>query len=147
MNRKSLLTSSLLLVLTLAVQNICAEQFFMVGSTQAHYVVLNTMFLQPNIANQYQIARSNDRAIVNLSFISKDGVALRGAVQGRVKNLLGQLQTLEFQEIVEKNAVYYIAPIIYTNRDTLDFALDVELPGEKKAHFEFQERMYLDSDR
>ena len=147
MNKISLSTLALFLFSMLSAQGASAEQFFMVGSTQAHYVVLNTMFLQPNIAEQYQITRGNDRAIVNISFISKDGIALQGVVRGRVKNLLGQLQTLDFREIVEKNAVYYIATLIYTNRDTLGFEIDVELPGESKTHYEFQERMYLDTDR
>jgi len=147
MNKSPLSGFFLLLTSILLTQGIHAEQFFKVGSAEAHYVVLNTMFLQPDIAKQYQITRGNDRAIVNISFISKDGVALRGLVQGQVKNLLGQLQTLKFREIVEKNAVYYIAPLIYTNRDTLVFEIDVELPDEANKHFEFQERMYLDSDR
>ena len=141
------LVIGLLLVSTFPVQHTWAEQFFMVGSTRAHYIVLNTLFLKPEIAKQYEITRGNEQAIVNISLISKDGLALRGLVRGRVKNLLGQLQTLSFREIVEKDAVYYIAPLIYTNRDILSFDIEVELPNEAIANFEFQERMYLDSDR
>lgn len=136
-----------LYVSTFPVQNTWAEQFFMAGSTKVHYIVLNTLFLKPEIAKQYGIARGNEQAIANISLISKDGVALRGIVQGRVKNLLGQIQTLRFREIVEKDAVYYIAPIIYTNRDILSFEIEVALPNEPLTNFEFQERMYLDSDR
>ncbi len=133
--------------MVLPVQHASAEQFFLVGSTRAHYIVLNTMFLKPEIANQYQITRGNAQAIVNISLISEDGLAVRGNVRGRVKNLLGQLQTLKFREVVEQDSVYYIAPLVYTNRDTLAFDISVELPDEPITQFEFQERMYLDSDR
>ncbi|MBV1906374.1 MAG: DUF4426 domain-containing protein [Pseudomonadales bacterium] len=125
---------------------IFAEQYFSVGTTKAHYVVLNTMFLTPKIANQYGIARGNDRAIINISLMSESGTAQTGVLSGQVKNLLGQLQTLEFKEIVENEAVYYIAPLVYTNRDTLKFEINVLVPGQPETMLEFRNRMYLNTD-
>lgn len=127
--------------------NILAEQYIQMGDTQAHYIVLNTMFLSPEIASQYKITRGNNRAIVNLSFISKQGLPLSADIKGQVKNLLGQLQTLSFAKITEKDAIYYIAPLVYTNRDTLQFQLDINIPDHAEKRLEFSQRMYFDSDR
>jgi len=124
-----------------------AEQFFEVGDARAHYIVLNTLFLEPEVARQYKIVRGNDRAIVNVSLISAAGSALSANVTGSARNLLGQLQTLEFTEVRENEAVYYIAPITYTNRDTLTFSLQVSAPGLEEGRFQFHKQMFLDSDQ
>ena len=123
-----------------------AEQYLRVGSAKAHYIVLNTMFLEPRIAAEYDIVRGNDRAIVNISVISKDGIAVKSRLNGEVRNLLGQIQKLDFKEVAEAEAIYYIAALTYTNRDVLRFDVTVVTDEQPTTRLQFQQRMYLDSD-
>ena len=69
---------------------VAAEQFKDFGDVEVHYVVVNTLFLQPDVAARYGVVRSGDRAIVNLSVLDQDGVALLGEVSGETINLLSQ---------------------------------------------------------
>jgi hypothetical protein len=55
-----------------------AEQFKAFGDIEVHYAVVNTLFLQPNVAARYGIVRATDRAIVNVSVVDHDGATLRG---------------------------------------------------------------------
>ncbi|HEY6598303.1 MAG TPA: DUF4426 domain-containing protein, partial [Pseudomonadales bacterium] len=90
---------------------VAAEQSKDFGDVEVHYIVVNTLFLQPDVAARYGVVRSSDRAIVNLSVLDQNGVALLGEVTGDTINLMSQRTPLEFATIREGEAVYYIAPI------------------------------------
>jgi hypothetical protein len=124
-----------------------AEQFKAFGDVEVHYVVVNTLFLQPDVAARYGVVRSGDRAIVNLSVLDHDGVALLGEVSGETINLLSQRAPLEFVTIREGDAIYYIAPIRYTDRDAVRFDLTVSVPDRAPMQLEFQQTMYVESPR
>ena len=126
---------------------VAAEQFKAFGDVKVHYVVVNTLFLQPDVAARYGVVRSGDRAIVNLSVLDQDGVALLGEVSGETINLLSQRAPLEFATIREGDAIYYIAPIRYTDRDAVRFDLTVSVPDRAPMKLEFQQTMYVESPR
>ena len=73
-----------------------ADQFKAFDGVEVHYVVVNTLFLQPDVAARYGVVRANDRAIVNLSVINDDGAAVLGEVTGSTINLLSQTAPLQF---------------------------------------------------
>ena len=73
---------TLLLAMLLLAPPAAAEQFKAFGDVEINYVVVNTLFLQPEVAARYGVVRSSDRAIVNLSVLDHDGVALLGTVAG-----------------------------------------------------------------
>ncbi len=62
-------------------------------------------------------------------------------------NLLSQRAPLEFATIREGDAIYYIAPIRYTDRDVLRFDLTVSVPDRAPMKLEFQQPMYVESPR
>ena len=126
---------------------VAAEQSKDFGGVEVHYIVVNTLFLQPDVAARYGVVRSSDRAIVNLSVLDQNGVALLGEVTGDTINLMSQRTPLEFATIREGEAVYYIAPIRYTDRDTLRFDLTVSVPDRAPMKLEFQQTMYVESPR
>ena len=126
---------------------VAAEQFKSFGDIEVHYVVVNTLFLQPDVAAHYSVVRSADRAIVNLSVLDHNGKALMGEVSGVTINLLSQRAPLEFSTIREGDAIYYIAPIRYTDRDVLRFDLTVSVPDRAPMKLEFQQSMYVESPR
>jgi len=121
-----------------------AEQFRSFDDVDLHYVVVNTLFLQPEVAARYGLVRGKDRAIVNLSVLQHDGVALLGTVTGVTINLLGQRTPLEFKTTREGEAIYYIAELRFTDQDVLRFHLTIDVPGRAPMQLEFQQQMYVE---
>ncbi len=111
-----------------------AEQSQVFGDYTVHYNAFTTDVLQPDMAKHYKITRSKNRALVNISVLQKSGAGqapVRAQVNGNATNLTGQLREMEFREISEENAVYYIAIMHVADKETLDFA--VEVKPEKQA--------------
>ena len=120
-----------------------ADQFKSFDGIDVHYIVVNTLFLQPDIAARYNVTRANDRAIVNLSVVDDSGAAVSADVTGSTVNLLSQTSPLEFAEIKEGDAIYYIAPLRYTDRDVLRFKVTITVPDRTPMNLEFQQQMFL----
>ena len=120
-----------------------AEQFKAFDDIEVHYVVVNTLFLDPDVAKRYGVVRAKDRAIVNLSVLGADGKALLADVSGVAVNLLSQQGPLAFSTIREGESIYYIAPIRYTDQDVLRFRIAVKVPDREPMNLEFQQLMYV----
>ncbi len=138
MIRRTLLLSVALLALPVA-----ADQFKSFDGIDVHYIVVNTLFLQPDVAARYNVVRANDRAIVNLSVIDDKGAAMLAEVTGSTINLLSQTAPLQFAVIKEGNAIYYIAPLQYTDQDVLRFRVTIAVAGRAPMNLEFQQQMYV----
>ena len=121
-----------------------AEQFKAFGDIEVHYAVVNTLFLEPDVAKQYGIVRDTDRAIVNVSIVNHDGATLAADLSGVTVNLLNQEAKLTFDAIKEDTSTYYIASLRYTDQDVLRFRIDVVLPDNPPMRLEFQQRMYVE---
>ena len=121
-----------------------AEQKVAIGAYEAHYVVFPRAFLNAEIADTYGIRRSRDLSIVNLSVLDGEGAGTRAKIAGQVKNLLGQLSALDFREINEDEAVYYIAEVRHTNREVLRFAIAITPPRTAAYTLEFQQELFWD---
>lgn len=108
-----------------------AEHF---GVYKVHYSVFNSTFLEPEIAQAYNLVRARDQVLVNISINkTQNGSATLGlpaAINGSASNLMQQQQTLEFKEISEGDATYYIAPLKHTNEETYNFTISVDPEGE-----------------
>jgi hypothetical protein len=134
---------TLLVLIALFALASSAEQFKAFDDIEVHYVVVNTLFLDPDVAKHYGVVRAKDRAIVNLSVLGADGKAISAEVAGVTVNLLSQQATLAFATIREGESIYYIAPIRYTDQDVLRFRIAVKLPGRDPMNVEFQQLMYV----
>ena len=119
-----------------------ADQFKSFNGVNVHYIVVNTLFLEPDIAARYNVVRASDRAILNLSVIDEKGVALQGEVTGTTINLLSQTAPLQFTEIKEGDAIYYIAPLRYTDQDVLRFKVTITVPGRAPMELQFQQQVF-----
>ena len=120
-----------------------AEQKLDFDGYELHYVVIPTTFLSAETASEYGIVRAEDRALVNLSVL-KDGQGMTvEKLSGTVKNLLSQQQQLRFTEVIEGDAVYYLAELKHSDRDTLTFAVELTPAGGKAAALTFQQKMYI----
>jgi hypothetical protein len=117
-----------------------------VGDVEVHYVVVNTLFLEPEVASRYGIVRGRDRAILNVSVVGPDGYPRDAAVSGTYKNLLGHVSTLEFSRFEEGSAIYFIAPLKVTDQDVLRFDLAIDDRRGNAGSIEFLERMWVQEE-
>jgi hypothetical protein len=118
------------------------------GDYQVHYNVFNSSFLTPEIAHENQLKRAKNTALLNVSVLKKqDDDTYRGitaAVKGTHDDLVRK-ERLEFKEIVEENAVYYIASFVIHHRIDVFFTVEVQVEGEPKPFkVQWQRRLYHD---
>ena len=117
------------------------------GDYEVHYSALNSRFITPEMAERYQLERSGNYGIVNVAIRnikdSDSGKAVTGQVKGSRRNLLSQESGLEFQEVQETDAVYYLAGFRFSGDELLKFSINVTPNGS--AHTEtiqFEQKFY-----
>jgi len=116
------------------------------GDYKIFFSVFNSSFIPAEIANAYNLVRGSNRALVNIAVL-KNGKIRGGkaAVSGNYKNLIQQTRKLEFIEIKEQNATYYLAPLRFDNEEVLHFHIDVTPEGSEQSHsFNFHRKMNTD---
>lgn len=123
-----------------------SENMQQLGSMNVHYMAIGSTFFTPEIAKAYGITRSRYNGLINISVLdnSKAGTpAKKVAISGEAKNNLGQFKTLEFQEVKEGDAIYYLAQINYNHEETIHFTLYIN-DGKEKQVLKFSQKFYLD---
>ena len=124
-----------------------AEQLERFGDLEVHYMVFNSTTLEPGIAERYAIVRDERRAVVNVAGrrVAADGstTAVPLTIEAEVRNLVGQARPLPFREIEEPGAVYYLATVPFTDRETLRFRLRVTDRETGRTHaMRFQKELW-----
>lgn len=116
------------------------------GKYKAFFSVFNSSFIPPEVAQAYKLVRAKDRALVNIAILKGNATAGSAAtVSGTFTNLLQQTKTLEFNQIKEQNATYYLAPLRFTSEDILRFDITVQPEGSEAPHsFSFSRKMQKD---
>ena len=124
-----------------------AQQSERFGPYELHYSVVNTTFLAPEVAANYGIVRGKKRAILTLAVrehLADGSVPRVTLLQGRTWDLI-QNQTLDFLEIREGEAVYYIADFKFINEEWRFFEVDFRPEGAEQTYtFEFKHQLYVD---
>jgi Domain of unknown function (DUF4426) len=137
----------LILAAMLCTGAVQAQQSEMFGPYELHYSVVNSTFLAPEVAATYGIVRGDKRAILNLAVreeMAPPGETLNMQLQGRTWDLI-QSQTLDFLEIREGKAVYYIAEFKFINEEWRFFEVDFRPEGADKTYtFKFKHQLYLE---
>ena len=147
MNRTATCIWGFLLLLLPAL--VLAEQSESFGDYTAHYSAFTTDLLTPEVAKSYRIARSKNRAMLNVSVLKKvmgtTAQPVKASVKVTAANLNSQLRELQMREINEQGAIYYIAETPVSNGETLKFTITVEPEGETAGHtFSFQQQFFTD---
>ena len=124
-----------------------AEQAKSFGDYAIHYSTFRTDLLTPDVASGYSITRSKTRALLNISVLKKVLDAsikpVRATVVATATNLSAQLKNLEIKEISDQGAIYYIAEIPVSDRETLSFNVSVTPEGETNTYtFTFQQEFF-----
>lgn len=127
-----------------------AQQSKMFGPYELHYSVVNTTFLSPKVAAAYGITRGEKRAILNLSVREHMSEQTADHTEARAMILKGktwdliQNQTLEFQQIKEGPATYYIAEFKFINEEWRFFEVYFRPEGAEKTYtFELKHQLYI----
>lgn len=124
-----------------------ADQKVTFNGYELHYIALNSTMLTPEIAGQYGLVRSGQRALLNLSVLEqrRNDVAVpvpNAEVTVRVRNLLGQSNRLDMRVIEEQNARYFIGSVRFDDREVLWFDIVVSIPGERDFEFSFSQELW-----
>ena len=134
---------ALLLGLTVSFSAL-AEQKKQLGEWDVHYIAFPSPILTPEIALQYKLQRSKYNAIVNISVLDKTSQqALKVAISGSAKDLQSRTRTLEFTEVVEGDAVYYLAQLPFHHEQRYSFTLSIS-SGNQTQQLKFDQVFYVD---
>ena len=124
-----------------------AENSRVFGDYVVHYNAFRSDVLSPEIAKAYNLTRRNNRIIVNITVLKKvmgtTGKPVPATIAGNASNLTGQLKNLEFREIKEDTAIYYIAELKVSDGEFLKFRLNITPQGEEgPARLQFSKRFF-----
>ena len=112
-----------------------------------HFNALLTNQLPTEVAQLYNIVRSNNRAMLNVSVINEDsGGSVPANVSVKTTNLTGQLKSVNMRRIDEEEAIYYIGETPVANRETLIFDITVTPEGvDEAAEVRFKRQFFTDN--
>jgi len=138
----------LLLALTWLPLTAHPQQSEMFGPYELHYSVVNTTFIDPGVAATYGITRGEKRAILNLAVreqLPGGGDEARSMLlQGRTWDLI-QNQFLEFKEVREGPAIYYIADFKFINEEWRFFEVTFRPEGADQSYtFKLKHQLYTE---
>jgi uncharacterized membrane protein len=106
------------------------------GAYTVHYNVFNSKNIPAEVAALYKLTRSKDIALVNISLTKTESdvtsLGLPAKVSVKAVNLMQQVKALDFMEIKEPEATYYIAKFRHTNEEDIRFEVSVVPEGESK---------------
>ncbi|MCT6699082.1 DUF4426 domain-containing protein [Rheinheimera sp. 4Y26] len=121
-----------------------AEQKKQLGPWDVHYIAMPSTLIEPAIASNYKIERSKFNGLVNISVLnSSDQKAQQVTLSGSAKNLLGQQKTLNFTQVVEGEAIYYLAQLPYRNEERMSFVIDIR-QGNQNQQLKFEHTFYVE---
>lgn len=122
-----------------------AEQMKGIKNIDVHYSAFNSTFLTPKVARSYNLERNAYQALLNITVLDNSQLgkpAIEAKLSGTATNLIGQIQTLEFQFIKEADAMYYIAPLKIEDETTLRFNIEVDAGLKGRGVLKFHQKFY-----
>jgi hypothetical protein len=121
-----------------------AEQKKTLGNWDVHYIVLNTTFLEPQVAKAYDLVRSRNNALVNISVLDRRSKEAQSVVMtGAASNLLGRKTSLEFRKIQEGDSIYYLSVLPFDDEELYRFDIQI-VAGKNNQRLKFQQKLYKD---
>jgi len=118
--------------------------FVDIGDHIVHFSAQSTDQLPPEVARAYNIVRSQNRAMLNVSILEEgSNTPVTADVAVKTVNLTGQLKNVTMRMIQEQEAIYYIGETPVANQETLIFDISVRPDGvEKAADVRFKRQFY-----
>jgi hypothetical protein len=121
-----------------------AASFVDIGDHVVHFSAQSTDQLPTEVARAYNIVRSKNRAMLNVSVIEEGSKApVTADVTVKTVNLTGQLKNVTMRMIQEQEAIYYIGETPVANQETLIFDISVRPDGvEAASDMRFKRQFY-----
>lgn len=129
--------------------NSVAEQSQTFDQYTVHYNAINTQILNPTVASGYNIKRSKNRALLNISVLEDQmGTTVKpvkAIVTATSVNLTSQLREIKIRELEDAGAIYYIGEIPIRNAETLNFEVQVQPEGSEETYtVKFSQQFFTD---
>ena len=99
---------------------------------EIHYTTFSSQVIPQEVAAAHNISRAKNRIVTNISIL-KDGEPQAAIVDGTNSNLLNQLFNMEFTEVKEESAIYYLANQLIDERDTIRFNITIQPLGHPEV--------------
>jgi len=133
MNARHAVSVVLAVVIALAAGHARAEQSQDFGDYVVHFNAITTDLLPPQVASGYNIQRSANKVLLNITVLKKVLGAAASPVEAEVTaeavNLTDQHHAIEMREVKEQGAVYYLGTLSVDNQETYDFTVRVTPEG------------------
>lgn len=141
MNR---LIAAIALTTALFSSTVLAEQKKSLGKWDVHYMAVNSTFFPAEVARAYDIVRSRNNMLINVSVLDKNSQQAQSvAMSGIARNLIGTTSELEFKEVVDGDAIYYLAVLPF--RDEEHYRFDIKImQGNNQQTLKFEQKLYKD---
>ena len=141
MSRLALLAlTACLSVSAMAADVIKGERQETFGDVTVHYNTFNSTFIQPDIAKAAELIRSKNQGVINVSVI-KAGQPMVASVTGTVKDLTSKTVPLNFKQVTEQGAIYYLAQYPVEQQETRTFEIKVQ-NGDKINTINFNQELF-----
>lgn len=118
------------------------------GGYTVFFNVFHSTDIPAKVAETYKLVRGRDRALVNISIVKNENghtsLGLAAQVNGITRNLMQQQQTLNFIEVNEGDATYYLAPFVFNNEELLHFTVQVTEGDSKPVTVKFNRTLYTE---
>jgi hypothetical protein len=114
-----------------------AEQRIDFGDYDIHYNAINSSTLTPDVAKVYRIGRAQNQGVLVISVVRKASATPQGVtsmLSGQIRNNIGQVSSLDFKEVVDGQAVYYLAPFRHDNNERMTFRVDIQPEGQASSY-------------
>ncbi|WP_339828682.1 DUF4426 domain-containing protein [uncultured Arenimonas sp.] len=141
MRMKTWIAAALLFALSLP----AGANSMRVGDLYVYYNALPSTQLTPEIARQYGVTRSANRALLNVSVRRGEpgaDVAVPAKVLAVATNLAGQRNGVEMREVRDGEALYYLGEAPVNGQDTLTFELEITVQGQAPIKTAFRQEFF-----
>lgn len=146
---KRIFLFSIISVITLFFSHSSVAEEKRVGDYIIHYNAFNSSFIKPETAVTYKLPRSKYTALLNVAVhkVVEDGndKPLKVALRGKATNNLSQFKELAFKEVIEGDAVYYLADFQFRDEESMDITFTINIPGRSQpVTIDFDQMFYAD---
>lgn len=123
-----------------------AEQSMRFKDIEVHYSAFNSTFIPAEVARELKLKRNPYVALINISALDLYTVGKKAtevALKGRAKNLVGNTRSLDFKQIKQGEAVYYIAELPITENETFSFEINVDGGNKGSGILRFNQTFHI----
>ena len=120
---------------------VSAEQLVRHGPYEIHYTAIASTLIPAPVAAKHGLVRAENIVITNIA-IRVSGKPVAAVITGTAENILNQRQPLDFLEVIEQEAVYYLAEQIINEKDLIRYTISIQPTGSEETYELAFQRQY-----